>query len=178
MGRRGVVTPPYGGDGVRCGRMMRVSGCVPAIPQSRLCRDSSCCGAQNSLFAGRSQNFDRSHLLASLPLPPAALGSLPLCTREPLALRGTGMRIAASACGLLAMTGVFCHSEERSDVGIRSFVGGLVCAGVSGRPHRAAPTGLTKGIANPEERAGTEPRPYTIRGSACGGPRGASAPTG
>ena len=25
-------------------------------------------------------------------------------------------------------------------MGIRSFVGGLVCAGVSGRPHRAAPT--------------------------------------
>ena len=32
---------------------------------------------------------------------------------------GDGGQIAASACGLLAMTGVFCHSEERSDVGIR-----------------------------------------------------------
>ena len=38
---------------------------------------------------------------------------------------GRGMRIAASACGLLAMTGVFCHSEERSDVGIRSFPSGV-----------------------------------------------------
>ena len=41
------------------------------------------------------------------------------CGHRPLR-RGRG-RIAASACGLLAMTGVFCHSEERSDVGIRSF---------------------------------------------------------
>ena len=32
------------------------------------------------------------------------------------------MRIAASACGLLAMTMIFCHSEERSDVGIRFFL--------------------------------------------------------
>ena len=53
------------------------------IPQSRQSRDSSCCGAQNSLLADRSQNFDRSHSLTSLHLPPAALGSLPLCTREP-----------------------------------------------------------------------------------------------
>ena len=59
---------------------------------------------------------------------------------HPALRRGRGMRIAASACGLLAMTIIFCHSEERNDVGIRSFVGGLVGAGVSGRPHRAAPT--------------------------------------
>ena len=45
--------------------------------------DSSCCGAQNSLLAERSQNFDRCHSLTSLPLPPAALDSLPLYTREP-----------------------------------------------------------------------------------------------
>ena len=37
-----------------------------------------CCGARNSLLAIRSQNFDRGHSLASLPLPPAAVGSLPL----------------------------------------------------------------------------------------------------
>ena len=60
------------------------------IPQSRPLADSFCCGAQNSLLADRSQNFDRSHSLTSLHLPPAALGSLPLYTREPLALRGTG----------------------------------------------------------------------------------------
>ena len=57
---------------------------------SRPAGDSSCCGVQNSLLADRSQNFDRSHSFTSLHLPPAALGSLPLCTREPLALRGTG----------------------------------------------------------------------------------------
>ena len=60
------------------------------IPQSRPLADSSCCGAQNSLLADRSQNFDRSHSLTSLHLPPAALGSLPLFPREPLALRGRG----------------------------------------------------------------------------------------
>ena len=60
------------------------------IPQSRPLADSFCCGAQNSLLADRSQNFDRSHSLTSLHLPPAALGSLPLYTREPLALRGRG----------------------------------------------------------------------------------------
>ena len=60
------------------------------IPQSWPLADSSCCGAQNSLLADRSQNFDRSHSLTSLHLPPAALGSLPLYTREPLALRGRG----------------------------------------------------------------------------------------
>ena len=53
-------------------------------------RDSSCCGAQNSMLAERSQNFDRCHSLASLPLPPAALGSLPLYTREPWACGGQG----------------------------------------------------------------------------------------
>ena len=57
---------------------------------SRPAGDSSCCGVQNSLLADRSQNFDRSHSFTSLHLPPAALGSLPLYTREPLALRGRG----------------------------------------------------------------------------------------
>ena len=33
-----------------------------------------------------------------------------------------------------------CHCEEYSDVAIRSFVGGLVCTGVFGRPYRAALT--------------------------------------
>ena len=81
------------------GRKGWVWGAAEIIPKvssnlgqslSRPLVDSSCCGAQNSLLADRSQNFDRSHSLTSLHLPPAALGSLPLCTREPLALRGTG----------------------------------------------------------------------------------------
>ena len=66
------------------------------IPQLRHSRDSSCCGAQNSLLADRSQNFDRSHSLTSLHLPPAALGSLPLCTREPWPA-GDGADIARSS---------------------------------------------------------------------------------
>ena len=48
----------------------------------------------------------------------------------------------------------------------------------SGRPRRAAPTGLSGVAADPGERAGTEPRPYTVTGSFCNGPMWASAPTG
>ena len=61
--------------------------------------------------------------------------------RSPRPTEGTGeVDRHVGPKGLLAMTIIFCHSEERSGVGIRSFVGGLVCAGVSGRPRRAAPT--------------------------------------
>ena len=70
----------------------------------------------------RSQNFDRCHsfLLASsvtggarkrLPLHKGALGT------------GDADR-RVGPLGLLAMTMVFCHSEERSDVGIRPFYDG------------------------------------------------------
>ena len=42
-----------------------------------------------------------------------------LCTREPLGTGDADCRVGPA--GLLAMTTVFCHSEERSDVGIRPF---------------------------------------------------------
>ena len=48
---------------------------------------------------------------------PAADSSL--YTREPLGTGDADCRVGPA--GLLAMTSVFCHSEERSDVGIRSF---------------------------------------------------------
>ena len=48
---------------------------------------------------------------------PAADSSL--YTREPLGTGDADCRVGPS--GLLAMTMVFCHSEERSDVGIRTF---------------------------------------------------------
>ena len=48
---------------------------------------------------------------------PAADSSL--YTREPLGTGDADCRVGPA--GLLAMTTVFCHSEERSDVGIRSF---------------------------------------------------------
>ena len=104
------------GRGGDCGRDHPQRGHQPrAIPQSRRSRDSSCCGTQNSLLA-----------------------NVPLSTREPW---GMGMRIAVTSTpnfgtkfgwrwlrprrvgplGLLAMTKDFCHSEERSDVGIRFF---------------------------------------------------------
>ena len=45
-----------------------------------------------------------------------------LYTREPLGTGDADCRVGPS--GLLAMTMVFCHSEERSDVGIRPFYDG------------------------------------------------------
>ena len=71
----------------------------------------------------RSQNFDRCHsfLLASSVTggarkrPPFHKGAL-----------GTGdADCRVGPVGLLAMTTVSCHSEERSDVGIRPFYDGL-----------------------------------------------------
>ena len=52
----------------------------------------------------------------SLSRPP---GDSSLYTREPLGTGDADCRVGPA--GLLAMTSVFCHSEERSDVGIRSF---------------------------------------------------------
>ena len=52
-------------------------------------------------------------------------------TQGSLSLRGTGEAdCRVGPVGLLAMTAVFCHSEERSDVGIRPFYDGRG----SGRP--------------------------------------------
>ena len=82
-GRWDAVTPPYGGGMVRASGACRRSLSLPF-------GDSFCYGAQNSLLAERSQNFDRCHSLTSLPLPPAALDSLPLCTREPCPAGGGG----------------------------------------------------------------------------------------
>ena len=63
---------------------------------------------------------------------PAADSSL--YTREPLGTGDADCRVGPA--GLLAMTSVFCHSEERSDVGIRPFYDGRG----SGPPRSSAPT--------------------------------------
>ena len=63
---------------------------------------------------------------------PAADSSL--CTREPLGTGDADCRVGPA--GLLAMTMVFCHSEERSDVGIRPFYDGRGF----GPPRSSAPT--------------------------------------
>ena len=63
---------------------------------------------------------------------PAADSSL--YTREPLGTGDADCRVGPA--GLLAMTMVFCHSEERSDVGIRPFYDGRGF----GPPRSAAPT--------------------------------------
>ena len=77
----------------------------------------------------------------------------------------------------------FCHSGARSDapgvmvMASRSFVGGLVCAGMSGRPHRAAPTGITEVPCKSGETGGDGAPPLHGGGNFCDGPRRASAPT-
>ena len=56
--------------------------------------------------------------------------------------------------GLLAMTSVFCHSEERSDVGIRPF---LLDGRVVGPPRSSAPT---NGLPKSQHRADVGIGPY------------------
>ena len=63
---------------------------------------------------------------------PAADSSL--YTREPLGTGDADCRVGPA--GLLAMTSVFCHSEERSDVGIRLFYDGRGFGPPSRRPLR------------------------------------------
>ena len=114
--RRGAVTPPYGSTtgGAQQPR---------AIPQSRLRRASSCCGAQNSLLAYAHRILTTATPFCSLLPPLAALANVPLYTREPLGRGDADCRVAS----LLAMTVLnLCHSEEaqRADVGIRPFYDG------------------------------------------------------
>ena len=53
------------------------------IPQSRRSRDSSCCGAQNSLLACAHRILTAATPFCSLLPPLAALANVPLSTREP-----------------------------------------------------------------------------------------------
>ena len=65
--------------------------CVPAIPQSPVGRQLLL-RCPKFFVRIRSQNFDRSHSLASLPLPPAALGSLPPLHKGAFGPAGDGGR--------------------------------------------------------------------------------------
>ena len=87
---------------------------------------------------------------------PAADSSL--YTREPLGTGDADCRVGPS--GLLAMTMVFCHSEERSDVGIRPFYDGRGF----GPPGSSAPADAVWGV--PRERHAGVVVPY---GSMTGG---------
>ena len=81
---------------------------------------------------------------------PAADSSL--YTREPLGTGDADCRVGPA--GLLAMTSVFCHSEERSDVGIRPF---LLDGRVVGPPRSSAPT---NGLPKSQHRADVGIGPY------------------
>ena len=152
VGQPGRGTP-YLGHGLRRPNFVPKFGA--SVKSSCPTADSSCCGAQNSLLADCSQNFDRCHsfLLASSATggarkrPPLHKGAL-----------GTGdadCRVAS----LLAMTVLnLCHSEkaQRTEVGIRPF---LRWTG-DGPPRSSAPT---EGLPKSQQRADVGIGPYGTR---------------
>ena len=80
--------------------------CSRKFPQSRLCRDSSCCGARNSLFAIRSQNFvrvDTKHLRRTM-FAQTQVSAQPLRSLASAA-GGASLRPAATPFCSLALPG-------------------------------------------------------------------------
>ena len=110
---------------------------------SRPLGDSSCCGAQNSLFAYAHRILTAATRSPRCLCPQQRSARSPLYTREPLARRGTG-------------------DEGRG----------------SGRPHRAAPTGLTEVPCRSGRAGGDGAPPLHGDRKFLRGPMGASAPTG
>ena len=110
--------PPTGGH---TGPPLRGEGEVPVTTRAS--------GAQRSVCAADGRNGVRiraeitpkvsSNAGQSLSQPAADSS---LYTREPLGTGDADCRVGPA--GLLAMTSVFCHSEERSDVEIRPFYDG------------------------------------------------------
>ena len=95
-------------------------------------------GAERSVCGADGRNEEESEQ-RSPPKGPATPDN------PSVSLRGTGdADCHVGPAGLLAMTMVFCHSEERSDVGIRPFYDGRGL----GPPRSSAPT----------ERNGSPPR--------------------
>ena len=100
-------------------RPLRGEGEVPSTTQAS--------GAQRSVCGADGRNGRESQQRSSPKCPATpdnpsvtAFGrASSLYTREPLGTGDADCRVGPA--GLLAMTSVFCHSEERSDVGIRSF---------------------------------------------------------
>ena len=99
-------------------RPYREKGRFPRPP-----RPAAHSGASAPRMGGRGWNCGRDHpqsvqQLRTIPQSRLRRASS-LYTREPLGTGDADCRVGPS--GLLAMTMVFCHSEERSDVGIRTF---------------------------------------------------------
>ena len=103
-------------------RPLRGEGEVPSTTQAS--------GAQRSVCGADGRNGRESQQRSSPKCPATpdnpsvtAFGrASSLYTREPLGTGDADCRVGPA--GLLAMTTVFCHSEERSDVGIRPFYDG------------------------------------------------------
>ena len=142
--RRGVVTPPYGSSAGGAQRRADVGigpyalrgderaarrgrRALRVVAESR--RD--CPGQRRTakrlrrgweeLGGIRAEIIPKGGINAGQSLS-RSTGDSSLCTREPLGKGGADCRVGPA--GLLAMTTVFCHSEERSDVGIRPFYDG------------------------------------------------------
>ena len=117
----------------RCGAAIIGSAYRQSLSHPR--GDSSCCGAKILCSLNAHRILTAATRSPRCLCPRQRSARSPLSTREPLARRGTGdgaagtppptkgreMRIATSAYGLLRNDSGFCHSEERSDLGIRSF---------------------------------------------------------
>ena len=120
-------------------------------------------GAERSVCGADGRNEEESEQ-RSPPKGPATPDN------PSVSLRGTGdADCHVGPAGLLAMTMVFCHSEERSDVGIRPFYDGRGF----GPPGSSAPADAVWGV--PRERHAGVVVPY---GSMTGGAKRAGrAPT-
>ena len=182
--RRGVVTPPYGsatGDA-----QQRADVGIGPYGEKGKSHQPPRPAAHSGAFAvrmgGMGGNRSRDHpqnVQQRRTIPQ----SRPLAVPAPFpqgSLGGRGMRIAVTSApnfgtkfgwrwlrprrvgpaGLLAMTMVFCHSEERSDVGIRPFYDGRGF----GPPGSSAPADAVWGV--PRERHAGVVVPY---GSMTGG---------
>ena len=125
---------PAGDEGRHAGSSCPTGGCgePPRLPWV-----AAHSGASAAQTGGTGGNRGRDHpksVQQRRTLPQSAFGrQLPL-HKGALGAGGTDCHVGPA--GLLAMTMVFCHSEERADVGIRPFYDGREF----GPPRSSAPT--------------------------------------
>ena len=154
---------PRGDEGRHAGSSCPTGGCgePPRLPWV-----AAHSGAFAARMGGMGRERSRDHpQSAQQPrtIPQSRLRrASSLCTREPLGTGDADCRVGP--LGLLAMTMVFCHSEERSDVGIRFFTmdGGRGF----GPPRSSAPTKRRDSCRNhPSQRRTAERLRQRVRGA-------------
>ena len=114
-------------------------------------------GAERSVCGADGRNEEESEQ-RSPPKGPATPDN------PSVSLRGTGdADCHVGPAGLLAMTMVFCHSEERSDVGIRPFYDGRGL----GPPRSSAPTERPESFPYFEGATFGRPQAFPLQGGRC-----------